>query len=424
MLTDAWTPLRHHPAQSAAWRTRQRFVNMPCGRGSGKSEIAKRRVVRFLAVKKPWPDPLYFYTLPTYAQAKRVAWKSVLALIPKTWIKKIRESELIIETKFGSELHVLGMDKPQRIEGVQWDGGIVDEACDQKPGVFDRSIMPALAHRSGWCWRIGVPKRYGIGAKEFKGVCDIGLSGEDPDVVTYAWPSSDILTLEQLEAAQRLLDARDYNEQYNATWESAGGSIFHAFDGCNINSEPAYTPELPIVIGSDFNVDPMAWVIGHIINGVVYIFDELFIRNTNTEKTLDELYRRYGKHEAGWEFFGDAAGRARKTSASTSDYLLIRNDERFKGRKIYYLRSNPPIADRFAATNAMFRNAKGEHRCYIHPRCKNLIDDLESRQYKEGSREPDDYGDVGHMSDALGYVIHRRFPIRATQLTAPSVVTT
>ena len=102
---------------------------------------------------------------------------------------------------------------------------------------------------------------------------------------------------------------------------------------------------------------------------------------------------------------------------------MIRNDERFKGRKIYYPKSNPNIADRFAATNAIFRNAQGESRCIINPRCKHLIDDLESRQYKEGSREPDDYGDVGHMTDAVGYVIHRRFPIRANILTAPAVVT-
>ena len=394
---------------------------MPCGRGSGKSELAKRRVVRMLPIRKPWPDPLYFYTLPTYAQAKRVAWKHILSLIPKEWIKKIRESDLIVETVFGSELHVLGMDKPQRIEGVQWDGGVVDESCDQKPGVFDRSIMPALAHRNGWCWRIGVPKRYGVGAKEFKGVCDVGLSGEDPDVVTYTWPSSDILTPEQLSAAQRLLDARDYNEQYNATWETVGGCVFYAFDHANIRRVD-YNPGEKIIVGSDFNVDPMAWVLAHDRGGVLHVFGELYLRNTNTQSTLDELFKRYGKHNAGWVFFGDASGRARKTSASSSDYLIIRNDERFKGRKIYYLKSNPPIADRFAATNALFRNARGERRCFIDPGCIHLIDDLQSRQYKEGSKEPDDYGDIGHASDALGYIIYRKYPIRFNLESSPVVV--
>lgn len=422
MLTEAWTQLRPHPLQAAAWRTSKRFVNLPCGRGSGKTEIARRRVVRFLAVKKPWLNPLYFYTLPTYNQAKRVAWKPLQALIPANWVRKIYESDMVIETKFGSELHVLGMDKPHRIEGVQWDGGVCDESCDQKPGSFARSVMPALSHRNAWCWRIGVPKRHGIGAAEFKEVCDIGLLGSDPDVVTYMWPSSDILTNEQLAAAQRLLDAKDYNEQYNASWETVGGSVFHAFSDANITDTCVYDPNKEIIIGSDFNVDPMSWVLCHLDSYGLRVFDELFLRDTNTIKTLDVLHQRYGSHRAGWEFYGDASGRARKTSASTSDYLQIRNDNRFKGRKVYYLRSNPPVADRFAATNALLKNAADERRCHIHPRCKHLIDDLKARRYREGTREPDDYGDIGHMTDALGYIIYRRFPIRLASTGSPSVL--
>jgi hypothetical protein len=59
----------------------------------------------------------------------------------------------------------------------------------------------------------------------------------------------------------------------------------------------------------------------------------------------------------------------------------------------------------------MFCNANNKRRCFVHPRCKNLIKDLNQRGYKENTTEPDDYGDIGHITDALGYAIHTCFPL-------------
>lgn len=424
MLTSAWTKLRPHPAQSRLWRTKKRFALVAAGRGSGKTELARRRVVRFLSVKKPWPDPLYFYALPTLAQAKRVAWGPLLSLIPKDWIKgQPNKSEMKIETVFGSTLYVLGMDKPMRAEGVQWDGGVIDESCDQRPGMFDRSLLPAFSHRRPWCWRIGVPKRFGIGSVEFRKIFERGLTGNDPDLESFTWPSEDILSDEELRYARDNMDARDYREQYKASWESTGGGVFWAFDEVLNVQEVQYVHDRPLVVGSDFNVNPMSWVIGQQVvasDGVpeVIILDELFIRNTNTQRTLDYLYEKYKSHTGGWEFYGDATGKARHASASASDYAQIRNDERFKNARIFYPSSNPLQVDRYAACNAMFKNAAGRVRCRIHPRCKRLIQDMLDLQWKVDSagdslREADKYGDLGHMSDAFGYYIHRRFPVMA-----------
>jgi hypothetical protein len=418
MLTLAWTQLRYHRAQSELWRCPARFVAVAAGRGSGKTELARRRIARFLAIRKPWPDPMYFYALPTVNQAKRVAWKPLLKLIPAEWISKINHSDMVIETVYGSSLYVLGMDKPERAEGVQWDGGIIDESCDQKPSVFDLNLLPALSWRNGWCWRIGVPKRYGIGAENFKAFFERGLKYSS-DVQSFTWMSEEILTPDQLAWAREHLDARDFNEQYRATWERAGGTIFYAFlQADHVTDEVTYEPQMPLVIGSDFNVDPMCWVIGHIKGQELHVWDELFVRNTNTAETLNILYTKYGTHRGGFEFYGDASSRARKTSAAQSDYVQIRSDLRFTGARVFYPQSNPAVVDRFAACNAMFCSASGVRRLFIHPRCVHLIRDLKAREWKQGSREPDDYGDVGHMTDALGYVVHRRFPIK---LPPPSV---
>jgi len=414
VLTAAWTPFRPHPVQRALWATKDTVAIVPAGRGSGKTELAKRRLIRFLPIKKPWPDPRYFYSAPTRDQAKRIAWRSLKKLMPPEWIKDISEGELRIETIFGSELFLFGMDKPQRVEGMQWDGGVVDESSDQRPKAFDLSISPALTHREGWCWRIGVPKRTGVGALEYRKVFESALAGDLPGTGAYTWPSGDILTPKQLKWAQDNLDPKDYREQYDAKFENAGGGIFYAYDH-DRNCRPCpYRPELPIVVSSDFNVDPMSWCLGHAIENRIEWFNELFIRDTNTESTLKVLYEKYSDHQGGFEFYGDASGSARRSSASQSDYLQILNHPGFKklGRSVHYARGNPRIADRFASCNALFCAASGARRMFVDPRCIHMIDDIRQRSYKAGTCEPADSGDIGHMTDAMGYAVYSLHPMQ------------
>ena len=244
MLTPAWKPLRYHEQQTALWRTKARFVAVRAGRGSGKTELARRRVVRYLAVKKEHPNPDYFYALPTFAQAKRVAWRPIKELIPQEWVSKISETELTIQTVFGSTLYVIGMDKPHRFEGEQYDGGVIDESSDQKPGVFDRNFLPALSHRMGWCWRIGVPKRTGQGAREFRRAFQEWSISSDPTTAAYTWGSDTVLTEEQLAWARKHLDQRDFNEQFLGQDEEIGGRVFYAFSPANVSSSVALNPAL------------------------------------------------------------------------------------------------------------------------------------------------------------------------------------
>jgi len=414
MLTSAWTPLKYHQQQSQLWRTKARFVAVCAGRGSGKSELARRRVVRMLPVKKAWTDPLYFYALPTLGQARRVAWDKIKLLVPPHWIEKTNETTMEILTVFGSTLRILGLDEPARAEGVQYDGGVIDESSDQKPGIFNLTFRPALTHRSGWCWRIGVAKRRGVGAREYRKVFEQWGSARDGNHEAYTWPSTDILPPEEVEAARASLDEKDFNEQILSSWESDAGLVYYAFhEAASCRHDLSYDPSQPIIVGSDFNVDPMAWVIMQQHGPELHVFDEIWESNTNTQRTLDTLHGRYGGHQAGWLFFGDASGRARKTSASMSDYVQIRNDVRFKGARVLYPKSNPRVDDRVASVNAQLKNAAGERKLFIHPRCSHLVRDLGYLSYDAGSREINEKDpDAKHITDALGYPIHYLRPVQ------------
>lgn len=431
-LTPDWKVLKPHAVQSALWRTPARFAGVLAGRQSGKTELMMRYVIRHLPLESQYTKhPNYFYILPTREQAKRVAWKRLKGLVPKQWAPKISETELTIETGFGSTLYLVGADKPHRIEGMQFAGGVVDESSDEKEDLIDVSILPTLAIQHGWLRRIGVPKRHGVGAVKFKEFCELCKSGID-NYAFFTWPSEDIVDKSIVDHARATLDPKDFNEQWRASWETSSGSIFYTFsDVHNVLDSITYQPNKPLVISSDFNVSPMSWVIGHRVtndkglNVKLHIIDELYLKDTSTQLTLDALWKKYGEHKAGFEFYGDATSKARKTAGSAaaqSDYALIKADARFSTHtpaKVFYQNANPAVVNRLAACNALFCNAAGVRRCYIHPRCINLIADLKRRAWKKDTREPDDSGEIGHMSDAIGYVIHRLFPIVA-EYTGPA----
>jgi len=408
-----WQEWRHHPVQYAAWHCPKRFVILASGRGSGKTALARARLVSSLPIRKSWPNPRYFYAAPTLPQARRIAWAELLRLTPRKWIADVNKTELRITSIFGSEIYVAGMDRPQRIEGDQWDGGAIDEMCDQKPRVLELHVLGALGHRNGWCWMTGVPKRQGIGAAHFREMFRRTLAGELDDYAAYTWPSGDILPDNIIKSAAQNMDAVDFAEQFGGTWQDAGGGIFHAFQR-QLNVRPCeYHADRRLVVSMDFNIDPMAWVIGHRYDKRMEWFDEIWLFDANTRLALDTLWSKYGHHKGGFEFFGDASSSSRSTATFQSDLLQVGNDKRFKaaGRDVYVPRSNPAVEDRFSACNALFCNADGAARMFIAPNCVHLIADVEARHYKPGTRIPADTGTLGHITDAMGYAVYLLFPV-------------
>lgn len=419
-----WQQFRYHPVQAKYWEYNGRFAAVVAGRRSGKTELARRKLILSAAIRKPWPNPIYVYLLPTYQQAKRVAWYPILNMVPKDWLYKgsVNISELTIRTVFGSQIIVAGADKPERLEGIPCDGCVIDESADQRPELFTRTVVPMLTDRNGFCHRIGVPKRTGVGRVTFREFFEKGQRGES-NIASFYWKSSEILTTEQLAEAKELLDPLDYAEQFDAEWLDAISTVYYNYTNATLLYEAVYDPTQEIIVGCDFNVSPMSWILAHFIDGKLYVFDEMAEVNTNTPAMLDKLFNRYYEHNAGWKFFGDASSRSRRTSASRSDYLIIKEDARFGNKKVYFPEKNPMVRDRIAAVNRAFLRANGNRTCFINPKCKRLINDLLTVNYEEGTSEIEDYSgtSIGHMADALGYAVMMVLPLRVTSGAVPAV---
>src|SRR3954454_18258276 len=155
LLTPRWYPLRPHPEQIRLIRSRARFKVVPAARRSGKSERAKRNlIIQALeeSAEGKYLDYRYFAAAPTRDQARAIFWNCLKAMVPKRLLGgRIRESDLTIPLITGAEISVVGLDRPERIEGRSWNGGIIDEIANVKADAWEANIRPALADRRGWC---------------------------------------------------------------------------------------------------------------------------------------------------------------------------------------------------------------------------------------------------------------------------------
>lgn len=308
---------------------------------------------------------------------------------------------------YGSELWVVGLDKPQRIEGTPWDGGVLDEYANTRPSAWTENIRPALSDRLGWCWFIGVPE----GLNHYKDLVDYARSGADPEWGVYTWPSADILPAKELQAARRVLDPRTYRQEYEASFEGTIGRTYYAYDSKR-HEDPSIiiNTKLPLMVCCDFNVDPCVWELAQNDGGAVKVVDEIALRNTNTVEMGKSLLSRYAGHRAGFIVYGDAAGVQRST-AGKSDYALLSElglkDQRIK-------KANPFVKDRVNALNAMLSNTNREARLFHHPRCVFLKKDFETVEWTRDGTGIDKSGrDRTHATDALGYFIEYEFPLTA-----------
>lgn len=407
-MPKGWSKLSLISEQYRLWNDNKRFAVIPSGRRSGKTELAKRKLVLSLnKFNKDSYKTKYFAAAPTKEQAKRIFWEDLKDLVPKSWVSKISETDLFIRTVFGSELWVVGMDKPERIEGSSWDGGVLDEYANMKPETWGNHVRPSLSDRGGWCWFIGVPE----GFNHFKDLADYAKSGVDSDWGYYSWKSSEILDPKEIESAKRDLDPKTFRQEYEASFEGAAGRVYYPYkSGIHEDSTIKLNKHLPIILCTDFNVDPCVWEFLQFDGVRILVFDELALKNTNTVEMSKRAMSLYGNHDRGIVVYGDSAGGSRST-AGKSDYALM-SEVGLTNQRIK--KANPFVKDRVNAVNAMLMTTNETVRLYHSSRCVNLKKDFEEVQWAENNREIDKRSfDRTHATDALGYFIYSEFPLKS-----------
>lgn len=413
-----WYDLKEHPVQRAlvnAVENGVRFPIVPAGRRSGKTERAKR----FLSRQAMWyPNEKFFAAAPTYSQAKKIWWDDLkLMTLSCVHEKKPSESELKIYLPNGSEIHIIGLDQPQRIEGINWTGGVIDEIADVKSDALEANIMPALntvdptrPFYRAWCWFIGVPD----GLNHYYDMAEYAKTSGDPDYKLFHWKSEEILPPDVIESAKRTMSKKQYNQEYCASFETAGGRIYEDYSISNVTGTELMENE-EIHWTHDQNFTPLSSAIAVIRKDIPYFIGEIVLESAVSRQSALEFVERYRNHKNKMVYiYGDPAGRAGEKHGHKSDYTEIEevlrlHDWKFERRVRV---SHPSIKDRQNSVRARVMNAKEEILLFVNPKLAFWCHKgLSTVQLKEGSSfQEDDTNKYQHITTAMGYFSDWHWP--------------
>ena len=423
-----WYPLIEHPVQLelvGAVDSGVRFPLVPAGRRSGKTERAKRFLVK-QAMKKVGR---YFAAAPVHDQAEGIWWQDLKDLsLSELHPRKPSETTRVIYMPNGSTIHVIGLDKPQRIEGKPWAGGIIDEFADIKADAWASHILPALntvdprwPDYLAWCWCIGVPEDL----NHYFDLCRMAEDGVDKNYKVFTWHSADILDKLHpglIDQQRKIMSTKQFKREYEASFESATGQIYSDYGSAN-KSECTIQTHEQILWMHDFNFTPMSSAIGVKRDDSLYICDEIILESAVSRQTAEEFVERYKDHgNKKLLLFGDPAGRAGEKHGHQSDYTEIEHVLRANSWEVERkVKSKAPaIVDRQNAVRAKIKNAMGESTLFVNSaKCDYTHRGLSTVQTMKGSTFLEAVSDYQHVTTAIGYCVEYLWPIRRDEIKQP-----
>lgn len=415
---DRWYPLIDHPVQAALVQDDVRFKVVPAGRRSGKTERAKRFIAKSSMANA---GERYFLAAPTRDQVKKIYWADMKRLCmtsnPRVIARPPSETELTIYMANGTEVQLIGLDRPERIEGAFWSGGVIDEIADVKETAWQENIRPALdtfnptrPDYRAWCWLIGVPD----GLNHFYDMAEYALRSGDPDWGYYHWKSAEILPAATIEAAKRQMGLRQFRQEYEASFETATGRIYEDYGPDNYTTE-TIQPHEQLRWYHDFNFTPLSSGIGVVRGPHVYLLDEIILTSAVARQAALEFCEKFKDHKNRTVLiYGDPSGRAGEKHGHQSDYTEIEAVLRSNGwnfsRRVK--NSTTSIKDGQNAVRAKIRNAADEVFLFVNTIAAPYTHKaLATGQLKKGSTFLEEDSEYQHIGTAVRYFIDYEYPV-------------
>jgi len=296
--------LNHH--QRAAldddWERRRLRALLPTSPDADLSALMRHRI--------------YWHVMPSYKQAKLVAWemlKHFASVVPGV---KFNESELLVKYPNGNRIQLIGADNPDSLRGPGLSGLSMDEYSQHPPNVFGEVLSKALADHLGYAIFAGTIKGpdqlYTMyeAAKHDLSWCalwqdiDGSLASEDGatiDALRQALEADRKLVL------QGLMTQAEYDQEWYLSPEAAIKGAWYGIEMQAARSEGRicrvpYDPSLPVDTDWDLGIDAMAiWFTQSLRSGEVHVIDyheDIGGGLPACAQVLNEKRYVYGKHTA------------------------------------------------------------------------------------------------------------------------------
>ena len=352
------------PAQGEVFSATNRFRVLVAGRRFGKSYLA---CIELLKAALERPGETYFYCAPTYRMAKDIAWKTLKKIIPNTLVRTKNETELRMELINDSTIELKGTENASALRGRSLSGVVLDEAAFMEAEVWFEVLRPALADKQGWALFISTPEGTASWFYDLWCYVDEDTTGDWKRWCFTTIQGGNVPT-EEVEAARAQLDPRTFRQEFEASFENLSGLVAISFSDANIDKDIRDLPILPLLLGVDFNVDPMSGICAVKKGNELWVFDEIIMTGgATTWDFTEEVINRYGL-ERRIVACPDPTGGARKTAGiGATDHSILRKS----GFSVSSPRNPWKIRDKITAVNTALYDANGIRRCKIHPAAAN-----------------------------------------------------
>ena len=387
-----------------------RFKVAVFGRRSGKSTFALNEAIQVCLEK---PNSKVWIICPTFAQAKDIYWigpDMVNKFVLPEYVKRKNDSTLLIEFKTGSILQFKGADRPEVMRGVALDLLISDEIAEHRYAkeTWEQILLPALSDKQGQAIFIGTPKGYNF-------MYELYELGQNENLEVWkswkvpTWKSGAPWTQtragkKELKRLEEQMTEDAYMQEYGADFRKHTGLVFKTFERDVHVQSFEVNATYPLEVGQDFGyTNPTAVLFSYFDNDDTwYIFDEYYasqkpiIEHAGSLMAKRNLYNNKLKSA-----FGDS-----EDPQSIAEYA----------KYDWYLTPAPkPKGSIITGISRIEERMKinavtGRPKVIIHPRCQNLIYELERYRWKEQKNYELNEADTpekayDHLIDAMRYIV-------------------
>jgi len=387
--------MKLHAAQAEIVKDSHRFRVVNCGRRFGKTTLA----VEEIKGKALYTPSRICYIAPTYQQARDIAWAMLIKEM-KPITKKLNEArlELVVHVQEGGEsiIQLRGWESVETLRGQQFDLLIIDEVAMMRNFFINwmEVLRPTLTDTVGTAMFISTPKGFNHFYDLYQLESD-SKKGKDFKSFSFSSYDNPHIPKDEIEAQKEELTEDRFAQEFLADFRKTEGLVYKEF-----NRELHVTKETPTdvfetILGIDFGyTNPSAIVPIKIDQDYDYWIEEEWYK---TKQTTDQIGEQASLYKAS-KAYPDPA-----------------EPDRIETLKKAGLNCREVSKDVVAGIDHV-RELFKQNRIHIHPRCRNLIMELETYHYPDKKPDKNEaerpVKENDHMMDAMRYALYTNKPIK------------
>ena len=248
-------PYQPRDLQAELHNNLERFSVYNIHRRFGKTVFAVNQLIKWVTLCEH-PKPRGAYIMPTYKQAKQVAWEYLKEYTRPIPGMTYNESELRADFPTGARISLAGGENPDALRGLYLDAAVLDEVAQLPPRLWTQVIRPALADRKGKALFIGTP--FGT-ANQFHHLYQQAADNPGWTRKTLTIEDTQVLDPDEIKAARREMSPEEFDQEFMCNWSAAIKGAYYAKEIVKLEdqgriTDVPYDPDYPVITAWDLGI--------------------------------------------------------------------------------------------------------------------------------------------------------------------------